>query len=110
MFLYVYDLIKTRCNLKFSNIVRVKIKQEEYENVIAIIGKPLGADGLLQEFVVQTGKNIISYIGIWESEQHIIDARPLMISRLDQLRDKLEILSENLGVTDPASGPIIFEF
>ena len=32
-----------------------------------------------------------------------------MIAQLDKVRDKLEVLSEELGVTDPVSGPIIFE-
>ena len=33
-----------------------------------------------------------------------------MIARLNMMRDKLDTLSEELGVTDPVSGPVIHEF
>jgi len=32
-----------------------------------------------------------------------------MIALLDTLRDKLDIISDDLGVTDPVSGPIVYE-
>ena len=48
-------------------------------------------------------------IGIWESEDHIANARPQMISLLDRIRDDLDVISESLGVTDPVSGPVIYQ-
>ena len=44
------------------------------------------------------------FVGIFENELAIIDARPHMISNLDKIRDLLEIISTDLGVTDPVSG------
>ena len=36
-------------------------------------------------------------------------ARPQMITSLDSVRDLLEEISPELGVTDPASGPVVLE-
>lgn len=95
--------------MKFSNVVRFKIKQNEYDNAIAILSQPVKYDGLLQNMMIKTGENTICAVGIWESEAHIAAARPQMIAMLDTLRDKLEVISEELGVTDPVSGPVIYE-
>jgi hypothetical protein len=45
-------------------------------------------------------------IGEWEDFQSIVDARPLMISFLDNMRHMLEDLGGGLGVTDPVSGEV----
>ena len=36
-------------------------------------------------------------------------ARPQMITSLDSVRDLLEEISPELGVTDPVSGPVVLE-
>jgi len=47
--------------------------------------------------------------GLWESEEKMANAMPLMIGLLDSTRHLLEELSSELGVTDPVSGAVIFE-
>lgn len=37
----------------------------------------------------------------------LVAARPKMIATLDSFRDTLENLGGDLGVTDPASGPVV---
>ena len=95
--------------MKYSNVVRVKAKAGEFDNVIKIFSEDRQFDGLIQSFIVQTGDDTCCSVGVWESESHIINARPKMIEWLDSVRDKLELLSDDLGVTDPVSGPIIHE-
>ena len=36
-------------------------------------------------------------------------ARPNMIATLNSFRDTLEDLGDDLGVTDPVSGPVVLE-
>ena len=47
--------------------------------------------------------------GEWNSEDDIAEARPKMIEFLDTLRETLEELSPELGVTDPYSGTVVIE-
>ena len=49
-------------------------------------------------------------VGAWESEDAMVNARPAMIGNLDQMRDLLEEISPELGVTDPRSGKILLEW
>jgi hypothetical protein len=48
-------------------------------------------------------------VGIWNSEDDLIKARPLMIEFLDSIRHMMEEISPELGITDPVSGPVVFE-
>ena len=48
-------------------------------------------------------------IGEWKSEEDIAKARPQMIEFLDTLRNTMEELSPELGVTDPYSGTVVIE-
>ena len=64
-------------------------------------------DTLICDYTFQTSENTFCSVGIFENELAIIDARPHMISNLDKTRDLLEIISTDLGVTDPVSGPSI---
>lgn len=95
--------------MKYSNVVRVKAKPGEFDAVVKIFSEDRKFDGLLQNFIIKTGNDTCCAVGVWESEDHIIQARPQMIEWLDSVRDKLEILSEDLGHTDPVSGPIVHE-
>ncbi len=95
--------------MKFSNVVRFQAKQGEFDNLVAVLSEANEFDGLMQSFVIKTGENTCCSVGVWESEDHIAKARPQMIQLLDSIRDKLEILSEELGVTDPVSGPVIVD-
>ena len=47
--------------------------------------------------------------GLWESEEKMANAMPLMIGLLDSTRQLLEKLSPELGVTDPVSDAVVFE-
>lgn len=94
--------------MKYSNIVRCKVKEGKFEEVVKKLTHSSEMAGLEQNTLVRTGENTLCSIGIWESEEHIANARTEMIQLLDTIRDDLETLSEELGVTDPVSGPIIF--
>ena len=59
--------------------------------------------------IVKTGDRTFAFVAIFESEQHLIDARPQMIESLNSVRDLLEEISPELGVTDPVSGPVVAE-
>ena len=96
--------------MKYSNIVHFKPKPGELENVMEILNDTEDLKGMIHSFVVKTSESTCCSVGIWESEAHIAEARPDMIKILDRIREKLEVLSEELGVTDPYSGPIIQEY
>ena len=96
--------------MKYSNIVRFIPKDGYFDEVVSLLSEPMdGMQGLIQNFIVKVDEKTCIGVGIWESEEHIIAARPSMIKILDRVRDKLEIISEELGVTDPASGPLVAE-
>jgi hypothetical protein len=60
-------------------------------------------------YMVKTDERTFAFVAIFENEQHLIDARPQMIESLNLVRDLLEEISPELGVTDPVSGPVVFE-
>ena len=94
--------------MKYSNVVRFKVKEGQLDAVVDSFQNSK-YNGLEQQIVLKTGELSLCSIGVWESENHMVEARPEMIAFLDTIRDKLEVLSEELGVTDPVSGPVIFE-
>tara|TARA_Y100001968_G_scaffold139155_1_gene127288 strand:+ start:264 stop:464 length:201 start_codon:yes stop_codon:yes gene_type:complete len=47
------------------------------------------------------------FVGIWESAETIASQIVAMISNLNEVRDLLEELSQELVVTDPVSGNIV---
>jgi Antibiotic biosynthesis monooxygenase len=63
-------------------------------------------EGFLGGHLVRTGDRDFCMIGEWRDFQSIVDARPLMISFLDQMRHLLEDLGGGMGVTDPVSGEV----
>lgn len=63
-------------------------------------------EGFLGGSLVNAGDRTFCMIGEWRDFQNIVDARPLMISFLDQFRHLLEDLGGGLGVTDPVSGEV----
>jgi hypothetical protein len=63
-------------------------------------------EGFLGGSLVNAGDRTFCMIGEWRDFQSIVDARPLMISFLDQFRHLLEDLGGGLGVTDPVSGEV----
>tara|TARA_Y200000002_G_scaffold364930_1_gene354352 strand:- start:202 stop:492 length:291 start_codon:yes stop_codon:yes gene_type:complete len=95
--------------MKYSNVVRFRVKKDHLDDVIQIFSQDRNLDGLLQNILIKTGETTMCSIGIWESEEKIAAARPKMIEWLNMARDMLEEISTDLGVTDPVSGPVIFE-
>tara|TARA_S200000501_G_scaffold161555_1_gene152289 strand:- start:358 stop:606 length:249 start_codon:yes stop_codon:yes gene_type:complete len=55
---------------------------------------------------VKTGDLTSVCNATFESEEAVINARPGMIANLDRLRNYLQEISPELGITDPVSGPI----
>ena len=46
-------------------------------------------------------------LGLWNSKEALVSARPKMIAHLDEVRGFMKELSPELGVTDPVSGDIV---
>ena len=58
---------------------------------------------------VKTGNLTFVWNAIFESEEALINSRSGMTSNLNWLRDCLQEITPELGVTDPVSGPIVEE-
>ena len=94
---------------KFSNCVRFIVKEGKGPALLATYEEnPLQAAGMEQHFLVQTGDREYLGIGVWESKDSLVAARPVMIEFLNTLRHVLEEISPELGVTDPRSGFIVW--
>ena len=65
--------------------------------------------GMRRFSLIKTGKRSFCIVGEWENMSSIVNARPAMVARLDDLRGMLEDLGAGLGVTDPASGEALVE-
>jgi quinol monooxygenase YgiN len=64
-------------------------------------------DGLKHANIVKTGEHAYCIIAEWSDMDALAAARPQMIATLDSFRDTLEDLGGGLGLTDPASGPVV---
>ena len=94
---------------KFMNVVRTTVKADCHDEFIKQHSERSQFDGLVRQFLIQTGDYSYCFVAIWESESDLIKARPLMIESLNAIRHMMEEISPVLGVTDPVSGPVIFE-
>jgi hypothetical protein len=65
--------------------------------------------GLMHAHIIKTGGRSYCLIAEWPDMDACIKARPNMIGTLDSFRDTLEDLGGDLGVTDPAAGPVVLE-
>ena len=65
--------------------------------------------GFKRGVIVKTGDRTFCFVGEWASFQKIAAARPIMIGLLDGMRDMLEDLGNEIGVTDPVSGEVALE-
>lgn len=59
--------------------------------------------------LIQTGDRMFCFIGEWADMDSLAAARPAMIAILDTLRDLLEDLGGDMGVTDAVSGTVVVE-
>ena len=94
---------------KFMNVVRTTVKEDCRDEFVKQHSERLEVDGLANFFLIQTGDYSYCTVGIWNSEDDLIKARPLMIEFLDSIRHMMEEISPELGITDPVSGPVVFE-
>jgi hypothetical protein len=93
------------------NVVRFRTKSGREQDFIDAhrAANVEGFPGARRFVLVKTGDSKFCAVGEWESFDHIVNARPLMIALLDQFRDMLEELEGGTGVTDPVSGEAVFE-
>jgi len=98
---------------QFMNIVRMQVKEGKLDEWRAHAEEHLQmfreAKGLVEASYVQTGDSSVCVVGRWESEEALTNARPTMIASLDGIRDLLVPFDDQLGITDPVSGPVILQ-
>ena len=94
----------------FSNVVRFVVKEGSENDFLEVFKTFSKEEGEIYSFLVQTGDREYVAVGTWESEDALVNARPSLIGNLDKMRDFLEEISTDLGVTDPRSGNIIMEW
>ena len=94
---------------KFISIVKFKVKTEEENNFIKSMQKFNLPDGLIYRKLIKTGQYSYCSIIEWANEEALENARPQMIAFLDTIRNMLIEFSQDLGVTDPASGPVVID-
>lgn len=63
--------------------------------------------GMRHANLIKTGDRTYCIIGEWDDMNALAAARESMIATLETFRDTLEDLGGGLGVTDPASGPVV---
>src|SRR6186997_1212001 len=84
------------------NVVRCRVKPgREFEFIDAHRKGGPEMKGFAGGWVVKTGERTFCIIGQWRRFLDIVNARPQMITMLDGMRDMLEDLGDELGVTDP---------
>jgi Antibiotic biosynthesis monooxygenase len=93
------------------NVVRFRVKPGRDQEFLDAHRKAAlaGFSGAQRIALIKTGDNSYCVVGEWKSFDHIVGARPRMISLLDSFRDCLEDLGGGLGVTDPVSGETVFQ-
>ena len=98
---------------KFSNVVRYEVKPEYVDDFLKVCSDlpPMGGyyEGLLSQYLIKTREKNYCGVGLWESEDAMVEAMPKMISFLDMIRHMLEEISPELGVTDAVSGSVVVE-
>ena len=94
---------------KFISVVKFVVKEGEVENFTASMKKFVNPDGVIFSKVIKTGDRSYCSVVEWIDEDSLAKARQQMIAYLDTVRDLLEEITPELGVTDPASGPVIID-
>ena len=92
------------------NVVRFRIKPGREQDFLDAHKRinPRWA-GLEHANIIKTGERTYCIIAEWTDMEALANARANMIATLDSFRDTLEDLGGGLGVTDPASGPVVLE-
>ena len=95
--------------MKYMNIVKFKVKSDCIKDYMEALNNQPSWKGNIEGKTIQTGDNTFCSYGLWESKEAMDAEMSNMVSWLDTVRDLLEEISPELGVTDPVSGPIIWE-
>lgn len=92
------------------NVVRFRTKPGKEQAFIDAHKKAtLNVRGFRKAALVRTGDRTFCVVGEWNDMDSLAAARPQMIGLLDTMRDMLEDLGGDLGVTDPVSGTSVVE-
>ena len=92
------------------NVIRFRTKPGRQQDFIAAHRKSkTDWPGLKHANLVQVGERGFCLIGEWKDEESLVAARPKMIETLNTFRDCLEVLSPQMGVTSPMSGPVVLK-
>ncbi len=93
------------------NVVRFRVKPGMEQTFVDTQRQSLAGPmaGNQSVALVKTGDRAYCFVGVWDSMDAIVSARPTMIAALDAVRDCLEDLGGGLGVTDPVSGEAVLE-
>ena len=92
---------------KYTNVVRFKVKPGKQQEFESLFSKADNWEGQLLHILARTGEQNYVGHGLWESEEKMANAMPLMIGLLDNTRRLLEELSPELGVAGPVSGAVV---
>ena len=92
------------------NVVRFRTRPGKEQAFIEAHKKAkLDVKGLRRFVLIRTGERTFCVVGEWNDMDSLAAARPQMIGLLDTMRDLLEDLGGDLGVTDPVSGTVVIE-
>lgn len=92
------------------NVVRFRTKPgKEQAFIDAHKNASLDVRGFSKAVLIRTGDRTFCVVGEWTDMDSLAAARPQMIGLLDTMRDMLEDLGGDLGVTDPVSGTSVVE-
>ena len=93
-------------NQNFMNVIRFKLKSNCVDKYFEVIDRT-NFEGMTQRYIAKTGNYDYCFVGIQKSAEAMTAQRPAMIAHLDEVREFMEELSPELGVTDPVSGNIV---
>ena len=90
------------------NVVKFRVKPGREQDFLDA-HKAVEANwaGMQRANIVKTGDRAYCIVGEWTDMDALAAARPNMIATLDGFREMLEDLGGGLGLTDPASGPVV---
>ena len=94
---------------KFSNVVRFKVKPAYVDDFLKHFSDLPSYEVKLSQILIKTGEQNYCGVGLWESENAVVEARPAMIASLGTVRHMLDEISSEMGVTDAVSGPVVVE-
>ena len=94
--------------MSFLTSFRTTVKKGQVEKYVEAV-RAWQAPKEMNAYFAQTSDRSFCFTGIFKDKESLIKARPQMIAHLDSVRELLEEISADLGVTDPVSGPVVVE-